>query len=69
MELTVVRGTATPDELAAIAVAVARCLARAGGDRETRWAESGRPSPRGPLPPAGPDGWRLSGWSAGRDLW
>ncbi|MFB4262880.1 acyl-CoA carboxylase subunit epsilon [Nonomuraea sp. GTA35] len=74
MELTVVRGMATPEELEAIAAAVARCVtrnaraARGEEDRDTRWAASGRPS-RGPLPAGGRDGWRLSGWSAGRDLW
>ncbi|UBU18046.1 hypothetical protein [Nonomuraea gerenzanensis] len=68
MELTVVRGRATPEELEAIAAAIVRCVARGNGDRGTRWAESGRPA-RGPLPPGGRDGWRLSGWAAGRDLW
>ncbi|GAA2883215.1 acyl-CoA carboxylase epsilon subunit [Nonomuraea rubra] len=72
MELTVVRGRATPEELEAIAAAIARCVtlnaARDGDGRDTRWAASARPA-RGPLPAGGSDGWRLSGWSAGRDRW
>ncbi|MFD0475892.1 hypothetical protein ACFQ0B_52510 [Nonomuraea thailandensis] len=51
-------GQGDPEELEAVAAAIARCVtrnaraARGEEDRDTRWAASGRPS-RGPLPPAG----------------
>ncbi|MFI7639293.1 acyl-CoA carboxylase subunit epsilon [Nonomuraea sp. NPDC049400] len=60
MELTVVRGQATPEELEAIKTAVARCLARKAGAQAARWADPAR-SLRGPLAAGGE--WRLSGWT------
>jgi hypothetical protein len=59
--LRVVRGTASPEELAAVVVVLA---ARAGGAPEEQVAEPslwGAPQLRGPLPQPGPGAWRASG--------
>ena len=60
-ELRVVRGDATPEELAAVVA----LLARTGGGSEEPEAEQpslwARPQLRAPLPPPGPGAWVASG--------
>ncbi|GLZ12119.1 hypothetical protein Acsp04_23540 [Actinomadura sp. NBRC 104425] len=64
--LQVVRGDATPEEVAAlVAVLTARARAAAaaapaGRQRASRWADRSRMM-RAPLPPSGPGAWRASG--------
>ncbi|GGT07739.1 acyl-CoA carboxylase subunit epsilon [Nonomuraea spiralis] len=62
MELTVVRGQATPEELEAVVAAVFRRLAEAAEREASAWSD---PSGlvRRPLPGGG-DGWRLTAWAS-----
>ncbi|MEU1391650.1 MULTISPECIES: acyl-CoA carboxylase epsilon subunit [unclassified Nonomuraea] len=62
MELTVVRGQATPEELEAVVAAVFRRLAEAAEREASAWSD---PSVlvRTPLPGGGGD-WRLAAWAS-----
>ncbi|SDQ30042.1 hypothetical protein [Thermostaphylospora chromogena] len=62
MELIVVRGRATPEELEAIAAAITRQVAEHAGREASPWSD---PSwlVRGPLTARGGDGWRLAAWT------
>ena len=61
MELTVVRGNATPEELEAVVRAVTRLVAEARhrAEEQSPWSEQVTLE-RGPLR----GGWRVSGWAA-----
>ncbi|MCF6474908.1 acyl-CoA carboxylase subunit epsilon [Nonomuraea sp. MG754425] len=63
MELTVVRGQATPEDLQAIIAAVVRRVAEAARNESSAWSDpSGHV--RRPLPSGGHDGWRLGVWAS-----
>jgi hypothetical protein len=66
MELTVVRGDATPEELEAVVRALTRRMREAGARAEEppSWADPSRVV-RGPSQGRWPllGGWRLSGWA------
>jgi Acyl-CoA carboxylase epsilon subunit len=64
MELTVVRGQATPEELEAIVAALVQRLAEVESELDAvAWSDPVR-QVRRPFGRTGSEGWRLGGWAA-----
>lgn len=64
VELRVVRGDATPEELAAVvALLTARSAATVAAEEPAPPSMWARPQLRRPMPPPGPGAWVASGWT------